>query len=456
MFLFFLFALTSVVSLKSNLFYNFTPKIAEKSLMIQSKNECKYGIIVFPGYGKDAKSYENLCIKINEKMNDEVTFLIMDYTISIPFHPEEQANYIGSKCVDYLKKHEANCDKILFMGHSAGAYYAIEPAEKYSDGLIQLGCVLNSRGDLKWKSRSLQKYSKPVLTLLGQKDGYLNYLLSIQEYKDLLPEHSLYKPIVIEEGVNHLQMSDNIETGFARILKKKDIYSELSLEEAHDKLSDTIASFLQNTTMVQRKHLEGYNKIARYLSLYENLETIPEQCQLHVMNFKLDVNVPIKSIQHTSKKGFLYSKPFIDDDGTITVQSYLSEMNTNKLYSDCMWVKMKNQQALSQHPKYQYVLFDNEQSAKDMNKKMFENYLNGSCPANIVFEDDKLYKDEVSSSLSWINDDIRISYNNEQKTLFIQSPTLYTDMTMIPRYAGMYYMKILTPQLIEELINLYF
>ena len=50
MFLFFLFALTSVVSLKSNLFYNFTPKISEKSLMIQSKNECKYGIIVFPGY----------------------------------------------------------------------------------------------------------------------------------------------------------------------------------------------------------------------------------------------------------------------------------------------------------------------------------------------------------------------------------------------------------------------
>ena len=82
--------------------------------------------------------------------------------------------------------------------------------------------------------------------------------------------------------------------------------------------------------------------------------------------------------------------------------------------------------------------------------------LNGSCPANIVFEDDKLYKDEVSSSVSWINDDIRISYNNEQKTLFIQSPTLYTDMNMIPRYAGMYYMKILTPQLIEELINLVF
>ena len=72
MFLFFLLALTSVVSLKSNLFYNFTPKIADKSLMIQSKNECKYGIIVFPGYGKDAKSYENLCIKINEKMNDEI------------------------------------------------------------------------------------------------------------------------------------------------------------------------------------------------------------------------------------------------------------------------------------------------------------------------------------------------------------------------------------------------
>ena len=456
MFLFFLLALTGVVSLKSNLFYNFTPKISEKSLLIKSKNECKYGIIVFPGYGKDSKSYKNLCIKINEKMNDEITFLIMDYTYSVPFHPEEQAEYIGMKCVDYLKKNEVNCDKFLFMGHSAGAYFAINPAEKYSNGLIQLGCVLNSHGELTWKKRSLQKYSKPVLTLLGEKDGYLSYLNSIQEYKDILPQQSLYKPIVIEEGVNHLQMSDNTETGFARILNKKDICSDLSLEEAHDKLSDTIASFLQNTTMVQKKHLNSLNKVSTYLSLYDKIESIPKQCQLNTVNPKLDISLPIKSIQHTSKKGFLYSKPSIEDDGTIIVQSYLSGVNTNNLYSDCMWVKMKNQVALKKHPKYQYVLFDEEQTAKDMNMKMFEDYFNGSCPIHVVFEDDKLYRDEITSSLEWIKNDIKITFNEEDKMLSIQSPVLYTDMNIIPRYAGMYYMKILTPQLIEELMTLYF
>ena len=72
------------------------------------------------------------------------------------------------------------------MGHSAGGYYAIEPAEKYCDGLIQLGCTLNSRGKLPWKKTSLQSYKKPALTLLGEKDGYFSYLNSIQEYLSLI------------------------------------------------------------------------------------------------------------------------------------------------------------------------------------------------------------------------------------------------------------------------------
>ena len=35
------------------------------------------------------------------------------------------------------------------------------------------------------EKKSLQGYKKPVLTLLGDKDGYLNYLYSLQEYQDL-------------------------------------------------------------------------------------------------------------------------------------------------------------------------------------------------------------------------------------------------------------------------------
>lgn len=456
MILLLLFFLTGVLSLKSNLFYGFTPKIADKSILLEGENQCKYSVIVFPGYGKDAKSYVNLCNKINEKMDQQMNFLILDYSVSIPFHPEEQADYIALKCIDYLKKNNLQCEKLYFMGHSAGAYFAREPAEKYSDGLIQLGCVLNSGGQLTWKSGSLRKYKKSVLTLLGQKDGYLNYLESIQEYQDILPEQSLYKPIIIEDNVNHLQMSDNIETGFARFLNKKDGYSTLSLEDAHDRLSDTISSFLKNTTLIQRKHNDGYEKISNYLSLYDSVQNIPEMCQYDILNLKLEPKVSIKTIFHNSKQGFVYAKPSIEEDGTLYVQSYLSRMNSNNLHSDCLWLKMKNQVSLIEHPKYQYLLFEEERTAKYINQKMFENYFNGSCPANVVFKDDLKYCDEIASSLKWIKDEIKIEYDSINNVLSIQSPTLYTNMKFIPRYAGMYYMKVLTPQLIEELINLYF
>ena len=166
---------------------------------------------------------------------------------------------------------QENSEKIYFMGHSAGAYFAIEPSEKYGDGLIQLGCVLNSQGKLYWKASSLKNYSKSVLTLLGEKDGYLNYLNSIQEYQDISVEESICKPIVIEKNVNHLQMTNNVDTCIAKVFKKKDYISPLSLQSAHEQISDTIVSYLKNTSLVQEKHVDGLTRIKKYLQLNNRL-----------------------------------------------------------------------------------------------------------------------------------------------------------------------------------------
>ena len=89
---------------------------------------------------------------------------------------------------------------------------------------------------------SLQKYRKPVLTLLGEKDGYFSYLNSIQEYYDLFKNERPRKPIVIEKDVNHLQMCDNIESNMAKFIQKKDCPSPLTLEQAHDKQTNKQAA----------------------------------------------------------------------------------------------------------------------------------------------------------------------------------------------------------------------
>ena len=84
--------------------------------------------------------------------------------------------------------------------------------------------------------RSIQSYKKPVLTLLGEKDGYFSYLNSIQEYYDLFKKDHSSKPVVIEKDINHLQMSDNIESNMAKFIQMKDCPSPITLEQAHHKL----------------------------------------------------------------------------------------------------------------------------------------------------------------------------------------------------------------------------
>ena len=41
------------------------PKIIKNSLYVASENECKTSIILFPGFGKNGKSYTGLCNKIS-------------------------------------------------------------------------------------------------------------------------------------------------------------------------------------------------------------------------------------------------------------------------------------------------------------------------------------------------------------------------------------------------------
>ena len=74
--------------------YGFKSKIIQKSLLLPSKNPAKYNIIVFPGFDKKPYSYKNLCDKINERLDDSVNFLILDYDCKNPFFLERHCNEI--------------------------------------------------------------------------------------------------------------------------------------------------------------------------------------------------------------------------------------------------------------------------------------------------------------------------------------------------------------------------
>jgi len=125
------------------------------------------------------------------------------------------------------------------------------------------------------------------------------------------------------------------------------------------------------------------------------------------------------------------------------------------LYSPSLWIKTKNQDAVKIHPKYQYLEIKSESSAAALNRKIFKKYFTGKNTTFVFFEHDIIY-DNVVSSANWITDEISVIYNKKNETLHIRSPVLYSGNNYIPRYAGMKYMKLLTPQMVKEIEGLYF
>lgn len=452
--LFFIF-FTYVFSLKTNAYL---PRILKNSVFVESKNDCKYSIILFPGYGKSGISYFNLCNKVNEKLNDSASVLYLDYGATSPFKLERDANIIGKECVEFVKSKNKDVKEIYFMGHSAGGYYAIEPAEKYGDGFIQMGSVLNSKGDLFWREKSLKSYGKKILTLLGEKDGYLNYLNSVQEFQDIEDDDLKTKPIVIEKNVNHLQMADNIETSYARLFKKNDLLSPLTLKQAHENIANTITSFIQNTTDIHIKTNKSKEIIDDYLNLHNNLDELYENVQKMVLGANSLNIFNITNIQHENFFEFVYSKPKFLVNGDIETHSYLSKTFKNGLYSKSLCIKMKNQQAFLNQSRYSNCKLDSEISSKEINRQIFEEQFLDFCPINVIYEEEIFTPETFGGSLKWLESEISVKYDEKNDNLTIKSPVFISNNNdfFLERYNGMKYMKLLSPQMASEIKRLYY
>ena len=76
---------------------------------------------------------------------------------------------------------------------------------------------------------------------------------------------------------------------------------------------------------------------------------------------------------------------------------------------------------------------------------------------SIVFESDNVYDNGILIGVNWVLSKIKINFNQTTNTLFIKSPVLISSSDVpSERFANMYYMKVLSPQLCYELIHLYF
>lgn len=433
----------------------------QKPIRISNNNNNNVGIIFFAGYGKKASSYKQLVLKIKENLeikNITADFIINDYILDSPLCGDIQTEYLTQKSIVSL-----NCNKYFFIGHSAGSYFLNNVAKDYGDGFIQMGSVLNSNGILPWEKKSLADYPIPTLTLLGEKDGFISPFLAIDEIKDISKSNqSYFKPVIIEKKVNHLQMSDNKETIYSRLFNKKDIVSPITIEEAHNKLSETITEFIasclfesKNNDIISKKINETNKLLENYSKNCLNLTNIAKDIQLNITNSYDKYNV-VNRI-YKNKQDFIISKPEISNN-TIYVGSYKEKINfLNSYYSNTIWFKFKS------HENFNSKEFNEIIKPSDINEQIFTTMLrqlktgeeinNGP---QVIFMKDKIFEKSPIAGVKFISEHIKINYDKENNKIFIKSPLLFTSTDVIKRNAGMYYMKILSPELCFELINLYY
>ena len=210
---------------------------------------------------------------------------------------------------------------------------------------------------------------------------------------------------------------------------------------------------------------------------------IPHPLNSFTKHVQYDVIHPLYSSPlyvHTewydNKLPFLFSKPFIHIDNTIYIRGFL-EKRWRYNRAPILWLKMKNQQAYKNHDEkticiddvihntYDPAIKKNRhygapKSARDFNRELWDFYstqygITQNKQVVVSFLPDALYSKKRRTGFSWATQDLRIEYSNGQ--LYIQSPVLYTedDDTVSSKYAGMYYMKLLTPELIMFLLEKY-
>ena len=97
-------------------------------------------------------------------------------------------------------------------------------------------------------------------------------------------------------------------------------------------------------------------------------------------------------------------------------------------------------------------------TALSINKMIMANEIvkNVDKELNICYLDDVRFGEYRNTVFDWIKYPLFCNYNYDEETLYLQSPVMLTSENLpLKRYAGMYYMKVLTPAFANYLLQTY-
>jgi hypothetical protein len=468
-------------------------------------------LVFFPGAAKSPQSYKSLA----ESIQRTAAQCDISMHVGIASFFQNLPSLLGDiEFDDNLKAifeiaRDTNCtySSVFIAGHSLGAMGGLKPALPY-DGFIQLGSTMNSAGKMRWPRRSLSSYPKPVMTVVGDRDGFVRYLALSDELDNIdsrpqggltMSEVARRTPVIVIPNLNHMQVADNVVSSVALKTGRSDMQSDLSNEEAWKKIAEVVTGFVamhafRNRTVNDASNDDAWKSLVRVKSGYDIIDQESRQAdilahlenqatltrsmlepfrvlsskeatgkfvaaaQSSLLNFKEGGAVRVASLWHETKEDFLYSKPTIQpDSGTIfihlTEQPPLASSSMSVQLSPTIAVKMKSREALmAEWPESSFKSDGPVLTARDINNSTFEGVLKsvGEDDRRRYLTDGRQLRFEqdlvVSSAPAWVDIHIKLEFDKENRTVFFQSPVCSTPVDLMPRkFAGMFYGKFITP-----------
>ena len=148
--------------------------------------------------------------------------------------------------------------KIFYAGHGLGGTVLSNQLKTQEiDGLILLGSFLpqSLREITNPEGQSKINFPSKVLTIANELDGLCRIMRMAEAYyhsiENVVKEGVDRYPVVVIKGASHLQFASGEPPTF---VKSNDLKAEISLEEAHQRISQVIAAFIdaKNDLLAQK------------------------------------------------------------------------------------------------------------------------------------------------------------------------------------------------------------
>jgi hypothetical protein len=430
-------------------------------------------LIIFPEIQVHASDYLDLARAVQGSSPLALGVGIAKFTAQKPNVAEAKARLL--EIPDQARKIcSCNLDprRVLLAGHGAGGTVARDLVGPIGfAGLALLGTALPDLAG----APSLESYPTSLLTLGGELDG-LTWVTRIAEEsgkQELLAAKlgeqaaAAAKPVVVMSRVNHSQLAAGAST-------PGDLPAEIPLDEAHRRVAEVVADFLQaqvspaDAAQARGRLEKAVQSTRQLVSAYlearqlegEGTWCVPSQESLANLSQQDAGSLDVSHALHEDMTQFLLSKPSLAASGgkvAVKVSAYAAyaqdptddspSLPEATLSLAC---KMKSQKAIKE--KLPQASFGAQRTCADLNAlalKWAQDHVGNatrqrfeSHGKKLTFIADKTF----AGGNQWAPAALELKPSSSQPSVVeVCSPALLTDTSVPLGLGGMHYCKLLSP-----------